>query len=154
MVRASVLGDRALDEFPGVADGYEQQKARNELAYSFEDAERLRLRECDACCHFLSFSSVEFFAEFVCQGLKPRGLKLFFAAVETAAYNDGMKGLRFIHKNVSRYHGMCLITPSQTSSESASDRATAQVSSESLDVELLFDGEAEFFFGVDCVVMR
>jgi hypothetical protein len=38
-----------------------------------------------------SFSSVEFFPEFVLQGLKPRDLKLFFAAVETAAYNDGMK---------------------------------------------------------------
>jgi hypothetical protein len=44
---------------------------------------------------FLSFSSVEFFAEFVRQGLKPRGFKLFFAAVETAAYNDGMKAAAF-----------------------------------------------------------
>jgi hypothetical protein len=43
----------------------------------------------------LSFSSVESFAEFVRQGLKPRGLKLFFAAVETAAYNDGMKAAVF-----------------------------------------------------------
>ncbi len=51
MVRASVLGDRTLDEFSGIPDCYEQQKARNELADALEDAERLRLRECDACCH-------------------------------------------------------------------------------------------------------
>ncbi len=53
VVRASVLGDRALDEFSGITDGYEQQKAGDELADAFKDAERLRLGECDACGHFL-----------------------------------------------------------------------------------------------------
>ena len=53
MVRASVLGDGALDELSSITDGYEQQKARDELADAFEDAERLRLGECNACRHFL-----------------------------------------------------------------------------------------------------
>jgi hypothetical protein len=44
---------------------------------------------------FFSFSSVEFFPEFVLQGLKPRCQGCFFAAVETAAYNDGVNDVRF-----------------------------------------------------------
>jgi hypothetical protein len=53
VVRASILGDRALDEFSGIAHGYEQENAGDELAGALKDAERLRLGECDACGHFL-----------------------------------------------------------------------------------------------------
>ncbi len=71
MVRASVLGDRALDEFSGVADGYEQQKAGMSWP--------MRLKMLSGCdwgsamlvAIFFSFSSVELL-EFVLQGLKPR----------------------------------------------------------------------------------
>jgi hypothetical protein len=49
---------------------------------------------------------------------------------------------------------MCLITPSQTRSEIASERATAQVSSENFDLEPPFRSVDELFFGVDCVVIR
>ena len=45
--------DRTLDEFSGIADGDQQQEAGNELTGALKDAERLRLRECDACRHFL-----------------------------------------------------------------------------------------------------
>ena len=72
VMRASVLGDRTFDEFSGVADGYEQQKAGNELAGALKDAERLRLGECDACRHFLFSLLGRVVAEFVLQGLKPR----------------------------------------------------------------------------------
>jgi hypothetical protein len=84
-------------------------------------------------------------------------LNWFFAAVETAAYNDGVNDVALQEmENIPStiYHGMCLITPSQTRSEIASDRATAQVSSESLRLELLFESDAELFCGVDCVVIR
>ena len=72
MVCASILGDRALDEFSGVADGYEQQKAGDELAGSLKDAKRLRLGECDACGHFLFVLLSRVVTEFELQGIKPR----------------------------------------------------------------------------------
>ena len=43
VVRFSVLRDRALDKFPGVADCDEQQKAGDYLTSALEQAERLRI---------------------------------------------------------------------------------------------------------------
>ena len=84
-------------------------------------------------------------------------LSWFFAAVEIAAYYDGVSDIaRKERENIPStvYHGMCLITPSQTRSEIASDNATAQVSSESLRLESPFESDDELFRGVDCVVIR
>jgi hypothetical protein len=48
---------------------------------------------------FFSFSSVEFAAGFAPQGLKPLALIVSFAAVETAAYSDGVNEAAFHTKS-------------------------------------------------------
>jgi hypothetical protein len=77
--------------------------------------------------------------------------------LKTEAYNDGVSDIALQEReNIPStvYHGMCLITPSQTRSEIASDSATAQVSGENLRLESPFESDDELFRGGDCVVIR